>query len=523
MRPFLLLIMIMLLIIIEPRPLLAQESLAQQTVVLCNAGISDSVELAKFYAQKRGIARDHLIPLDCSGEEEITRDEYETSIADPVRATFEKRKWWQLHTNAEGQKRVETSTIHFVAVMKGVPLKIKPTATPYPGDKPGEGAIQSRNEACVDSELAALGLFTREISGALNNFYYQSYKPIAEFSGAPILLVSRLDAPEAATVRRMITDAIEAEKTGLWGRAYVDGAHNTAGGFAVGDAWLANVVEQLHKVGVPVVYEDTSEIFPQAFPMSDCALYYGWYAGGISGPFNQPGFQFVPGAIAIHIHSYSAVTLRDPNGGWSGPLLARGAAATVGNVYEPYLQLTTNLDVLNDRLLHGFTWAESAWMASRVLSWMGVALGDPLYRPYFNWTQIDSKNPAAKSDWRAYHEFARKNSQLAPAEFSTQARVAASRAHNAPILEDIALMQLRDGNFSSAISGLQQARAYYTRSDDILRCVLEECDALTKSGKPKRAADLANSVLRVVPDAPASELLRKIAAPRTSPPATATP
>jgi len=45
--------------------------------------------------------------------------------------------------------------------------------------------------------------------------------------------------------------------------------------------------------------------------MSDCALYYGWYAGNVAGPFSQPGFKFVPGAIAAHIHSYSAATLRD--------------------------------------------------------------------------------------------------------------------------------------------------------------------------------------------------------------------
>jgi hypothetical protein len=76
-----------------------------------------------------------------------------------------------------------------------------------------------------------------------------------------------------------------------------------------------------------------------------------------------------------------ASTLRDKNSGWAGPLVSRGAAATVGNVYEAYLELTAHLDILNDRLLHGFTFAESVFMSSRGLSWMGVAVGDPLYRP----------------------------------------------------------------------------------------------------------------------------------------------
>ena len=45
---------------------------------------------------------------------------------------------------------------------------------------------------------------------------------------------------------------------------------------------------------------------------------------------------------------------------------------------------------------------------------------------------------------------------------------------------------------------------------DIVRSVLEECDALVQSGKPKRAIDLARMVMRIAPDSPATPLLRKI-------------
>jgi tetratricopeptide (TPR) repeat protein len=245
--------------------------------------------------------------------------------------------------------------------------------------------------------------------------------------------------------------------------------------------------------------------------MSDCALYYGWYAGNVAGPFNQPGFKFVPGAIAVHIHSYSAATLRDETSGWAGPLVSRGAAATVGNVYEPYLELTAHLDILNDRLLHGFTFAESVFMSSRALSWMGVAVGDPLYRPYVNWTQIDSKAPPKSADgWRAYHDFAIKNGKLEPSNYRAQARIAAARARNAIMLEDVGLMELRDGKFANAIAGLEQARGAYSKRDDVIRCVLEECDALIKSGQPNRALDLVRRVLRIIPESPAVQLLHKM-------------
>src|SRR6185295_9208264 len=133
---------------------------------------------------------------------------------------------------------------------------------------------------------------------------------------------------------------------------------------------------------------------------------------------------------------------RDENANWAGPLLARGAAATIGNVYEPYLQLTAHLDIFNDRLLHGFTFAESANMATPVLSWMDVAVGDPLYRPFASWLQLDAnRDSRKKNDWRMYHDFAVKNGSRPPADYITLARMAASRADNGPMIEDLGMIE----------------------------------------------------------------------------------
>jgi uncharacterized protein (TIGR03790 family) len=490
--------------------LAAADNLPAQTIVVFNTAVPDAESLAKFYAEKRGIADDHLIGLDCPTDEEISREQYDTTIVEPLRKIFDERRWWHVHEAPDGARRVQTLAIHFVALIRGMPLKIRAVETPYPGDTPGSGPIQSRNEASVDSELSTLGFFTKQISGAIPNSYFQSFRPIDQHANAPLLLVTRLDAPDSATVRRMISDAIEAEKNGLWGRAYIDATNETSGGREEGNAWMRAIVDQSHKEGVPLVFDDSPTIFPDNYPMTDCALYYGWYAGNVAGPFNQPG-RFVPGAVAVHIHSFSASTLRDENSGWAAPLVSRGAAATVGNVYEPYLELTAHLDILNDRLLHGFTFAESVFMASRVLSWMGVALGDPLYRPYLNWTQIDSKtSPKSAAPWRAYHEFAIKNSKLDSSDYRTQARVIGARTHNPMMLEDVGLMELRDDKFPAAIAALEQARGAYTKRDDIIRCVLEECDAFIKTDKPNRALELTRRVLRIIPESPAVQLLHKM-------------
>src|SRR6266700_5277494 len=408
-----------------------------------------------------------------------------------------------------------------------MPLKIRPIATPYPGDNSaGGGPVQGRNEASVDSELSALGFFTRQISGAITNPYFQGFRPIKELTAAPLLLVTRLDAPESATVRQMITDAIEAEKNGLWGRAFVDGTHETSGGREIGDAWMRAIVDRCHKGGVPVVFDDLPTIFPDAFPMTDCALYYGWYAGNVAGPFNQPGFRFVRGAVAVHIHSFSASTLRDPNSNWVAPLVSKGAAASIGNVYEPYLQLTAHLDIFNDRLLHGFTFAESAYMSIRVLSWMSVMVGDPLYRPYASWLQIDAPRDSTKSqadEWKMYHEFAMKNINLPVSEFRALARQVASSSHNCPMMEDLALVEAGDGHFAEATSQLGEARRCYPKRDDILRVTLEEVDAWTKQNNSKPALELIGSALQSAPDAPAAPLLKKIEQDLKTPPVTPPP
>jgi uncharacterized protein (TIGR03790 family) len=487
-------------------------SLSEMTVVVFNKSEPNSVTLAQLYAKQRSIPADHLVGLDCSIEDDVSRDDFEANIATPLRNAFKQQHWWTVRADGEGNERVSEMRIRFVAVIRGVPLKIRPSAQSNPGDSGGTGPINSHNEAAVDSELAMLAFPHHPISGAIPNPYFQSFRPIREFENAAILLVCRLDAPTPEMVRRMITDTVAAEKNGLWGRAYVDSSHGTAPGAEMGDKWLADIVDQLHKAGVPVVVDDTANVFPDGFPMSDCALYYGWYAGAISGPFNQPDFRFVQGAIAVHIHSYSASTLRDAGNGWVGPLIARGAAASLGNVYEPYLQLTSHLDILNDRLLHGFTLAESAYMSQQALSWMGIVVGDPLYRPYAGWAQIEGARDAGRGGqlWKAYHEFAVKNSSRPPAEYRALARQLAARTRNGPMLEDLGLMEMADNRFGVASSYLQQARACYNKRDDILRAALEQSDAFIKDKKPRRAIELIRSVVRVVPDAPASALFRKM-------------
>jgi tetratricopeptide (TPR) repeat protein len=50
--------------------------------------------------------------------------------------------------------------------------------------------------------------------------------------------------------------------------------------------------------------------------MSQIAIYCGWYDRNASGPFTLPKVEFMPGAFAYHLHSFSAYTLRSTNEFW---------------------------------------------------------------------------------------------------------------------------------------------------------------------------------------------------------------
>src|SRR5207342_2569310 len=130
------------------------------------------------------------------------------------------------------------------------------------------------------------------------------------------------------------------------------------------------------------IMDDQPATFPVAYPLSQIAIYAGWYQGEVCGPFVRSTVEFMPGAIAYHLHSFNATSIRTPSQHWVGPLLAKGATITMGSVNEPYLQGTPDLAVFFSRLfINGFSFGEAAYCCQAWLSWQNTMIGDPLYRP----------------------------------------------------------------------------------------------------------------------------------------------
>ena len=484
---------------------------AAATVVVYNDNDRDSRELAKFYAAGRGIARDHLVAVKCSREEEITRAEYDRDIAEPLRQAFRAKGWWELGVGGAAPAQVEKTSIRYLALMRGVPLKIKPQFEPYAGDRPsGIPQIATHNEAAVDSELAALGTCTRQISGALDNPYYRGFSPIADAAIPWMLLVARLDAPTPEIVRRMITDALAAEQAGLRGFAYIDARGTKEDGLKIGDTWLYNAAKSARKKGTPVILDNGEGLFPAPYPMQSAALYLGWYAQDVAGPFQRPDFHFQRGAIAVHIHSFSGSSLRDPQKFWCAPLLRAGAAATLGNVYEPFLALTPTLDIFHDRLRAGFTFAESAYMAQHYVSWMTTFVGDPLYRPFKRDDGLGERK--AKDEWDAYADGALAWFGESPAAGKAAIEAAAKEYKSGMVLEGLGLLELAADETDAAVETFGRAAKLYANPEDAVRASIHAVLQLKAMNRAPDAIALARKQIAAFPKTPAIEVLKVIEA-----------
>lgn len=470
---------------------------AKETVVVFNSASEGSEALAKFYASQRQIPDDRVVGIDCAKDETITRDDFEATIREPLLKKFTDKKWWAVELRdvldpngnpVSQEPQVVSQSVRVLVLMRGMPLRVKRASHEA---KPN---VMDTDEASVDSELASLGLMQRPIKGGIENRYYQSTRRFVDhYEARGQLLVGRLDAPTDEIVRRMINDTLKAEKEGLWGRAVVDFALKD-GAFLEGERWLGNSVKLFRDAGIPVYADRNKEILRGDWPLPDTILYYGWYHDQCGGALNSEAFKFKPGAIACHLHSFSAATLRTKTENWCGPLLDHGAAAVLGNVWEPYLTLTTHFDIMNARLLDGFTLGEAAWSGTPVISWMNVLVGDPLYRPF----RKGLAPPGSGTPGAEYALYQEQVLRLLPHDAKKFRReiVRLAEEMKKPLLLELAgLYSTLEGNLGQADDFYQHARSLNTRPEDQLRCALYRVDLAQRKGAPEEARDQLEQIV----------------------------
>lgn len=396
--------------------------LADTVVILANSADEDSVRLAHYYASRRGISRDRIVALNLPDRETINRGQFNRTLFNPLLRELVERGWIEaVLTEPEEPTQPLVATlianrVRYLVLCRGVPLRIaedreldetalierqlarardgRPTLVRDEFFRPP----LNRNNASVDSELTTLTLGAIPRIGLIGNPLYRQ----RDVAGTPdVIRVLRLDGPTFEDARNLVDSALEGERMGLRGRVYID-QDGRGGGFQLGNDWLARAYELWGQAGFSAHMDTARALIGFADRFDAPAVYLGWYAGDVEGPFVLPGFRFPPGAIAVHIHSFSARTLRDPQAGWTGPFVARGVAATVGNVHEPFLGYTHHLDVLTFGLLSQMNWGDAAYFSLPALSWQNVTIGDPLYEPFLLPLEAQMEVPLAEDPFALY-------------------------------------------------------------------------------------------------------------------------
>lgn len=343
----------------------------EEVLVVANVGAGDSLELAEYYMLRRRIPADNLVRIESSWKEHCSREEYDEKIKKPVQQAL--------------ARRAPDSRIRCLVVMYGVPLAIRPLEPK--DDKQQSQGDKMDTRAAVDSELALVLTYDYPLEGWLPNPYFLGFRGQSTLlKRDAVLMVSRLDGPDPATVRRLIDDALWAEKRGLQGRAYFDArwpkpvVAQNLDGYGLYDASLHTAAEGVRTSGrMEVRIDEEGELF-QPGDCPQAALYCGWYSLG----HYVDAFDWVRGAIGFHLASAECATLKQKDSQvWCKRLLEDGVAATIGPVYEPYIQGFPLPDLFFNTLTEGYlSLGESYLVSLPFLSWQMVLIGDPLYRPF---------------------------------------------------------------------------------------------------------------------------------------------
>jgi uncharacterized protein (TIGR03790 family) len=408
--------------------------------IVVNSNVPESAMVAEHYCAKRGVPGDHVIALDLPAGEDIGRGDYDAKLAGPLRERLkEKRAQVKVLLTVYGvplrvggqeaneEERAEIDKLckdleplekkrgELDEAIKALEAKTKDEPEPSAADDLAakrkdrtdvENQIRALDErrrflahdeshAAVDSELALLWFDPYELRRFHLNLLYFQVPDKARQSNPPVLMTCRLDAPNVDVLRRLIDQAIEVEAQGLDGKVYVDArgiVFNAAeGGFGYGgyDESMREAAKLLEETGkMAVTLDDKPELFAPG-SCADCALYCGWY----SLANYVDCCRFVPGAVAWHLASSEAVTLRDSKSTlWCKNLLEHGAAATLGPVAEPYtIGFPKPAEFFGTLVSGEYTLVETYWRTEMFASWMTVLIGDPLYKPY-------GKSPKLKID-----------------------------------------------------------------------------------------------------------------------------
>jgi uncharacterized protein (TIGR03790 family) len=371
-----------------------------EILVVANAQNAASVRLARYYCEKRGIPAGNVLPvaLGASLRDSISRADYDTRLAGPIRRVFLTRK--------------DLGGIKCLVTTYGIPFRVGPReplsgsdaqlkqlrqlleqektaaaelegkgqtdSVSYRTHRLGAMQIQADIDRIMGRETAAS--VDSELSLVLCNAYelYRWQPNALRNPTAPqafrTLMIARLDGPSYGIAKGLVDKALAAEAKGLAGIAYID-SRGLFGKdlYSYCDQSLRDLALLVRlRTSLAVQEERTAALFPPG-SCPQTALYCGWYSVGQY----VDAFEFVEGAVGFHVASFEAVNLRDPNSTqWCPALLQRGITATLGPVAEPYLHTFPEPKAFFGALFDGHCLVEAYYLTLPFNSWQLLLIGD---------------------------------------------------------------------------------------------------------------------------------------------------
>ena len=407
-------------------PAQTDAALAKEMVIVVNRNDPDSLFIGQYYARQRGIPESRIVQLSAPIKETITIAEYAKTVANPLLNALIENKWVKgvkdRSKDAYGRERLSVSihNIPFVVLIKGVPLRIANDPLLLEESTANLSAQFRVNNGSVDGEIALLLAPPQtSMTGLVPNPYFEK-SSISSTDANRLLRVTRLDGPTKANVMNLIDRTLKAEEIGLMGRAYID----TGGPHAKGDEWIRAAGAIAEAAFFDIDYETSKRAMNHRDRLDAPAIYMGWYRPHAQAQWRSPRWPVPPGAIGFHLHSFSGTSVRSTKT-WLGAFVAQGYCATVGNVYEPYLEYTHRPQVLLAHLMSGGNFGEAVAMSTPSLSWQSVAIGDPLYRP-FKVSLAEQLKSSEGSTFTAYASIREINRMLA--EEGSESAIAYARS-----------------------------------------------------------------------------------------------
>ena len=499
-----------------------------QVAVIFNSRMPESRELALYYAERRGVPANQVLGFDLPTTETISRADFREQLQRPLLKALERQGLVRVHREIPPTTRdqtgrviqtIEDAKVRYAVLCYGVPVRVlNDPQLSEPGMEKTRPELR-RNDAAVDSELASLKVLLEEapLYGAIPNPAYGVTNGGGIHPKNGVWIVGRLDGPTVEIARGLVDKAIQAEMNGLWGRAYFDLRGLTNGGYKLGDDWIRGASDAARRLGFETIVDDKGETFAEAFPLSQIAFYAGWYDGQYSGPFTRPVVEFMPGAFAYHLHSFSAGVLRAPDKHWVGPLLAKGATATIGYVQEPYLEGTMNVALFFANFtVFGLSLGEAACAAQQLLSWQTIVVGDPLYRPYgrgpgaeqigarfreLHGQLLADDNPLI--EWSHLQVVNLNLSMGYPvSEMIDYLEGVLATQESSVLFEKLAALNYQQGKYASALRSNERALQLPMSPLQRQRVMLHQAQLLATGAREEQAFDLYDRFLREFPDYP---------------------